>query len=72
MRIVIKKYLKDEEISSPCDYNKLQMKLTQECFLELSKSCPNIKIRNNHREILRKYVFIYDDKVDFLIIRFFT
>ena len=32
----------------------------------------DIDIRDNHREVLKKYVFAYPNKRDFFLIRYFT
>ena len=65
-------YFSEEEITGPCDYELLKVRLIHENLTELSKIYPEIKIRHEHKEFLKKFVFTHPDKRDFYLIRFFT
>ncbi len=72
LRDILKKYFSESEITGPCDYKVLKTRLTHENLSESNRKYPEYKIRYDHREFLKKYVFTHPDKRDFYLIRFFT
>ena len=59
MRPTLQFYFRDDEIKSPCDYNKLKARLTHENLLIPKKNYPEHSIRYEHRDFLQKYVSTY-------------
>ena len=73
LRPVIEKYFEANVITSPvCDYNALKSEMIHRNLVKISKDYPEHRIRVDHREFLKKYVFTHPDKRDFFLIRFFT
>ena len=72
LRPTLEKYFSHDEISGPCDYKALKARLIHENLMKISKDYPEHKIRFDHKEFLKKYVFTHPNKRDFYLIRFFT
>jgi hypothetical protein len=71
LKPTLEKYFTSEELSSPCDYNSLFDRLTNNEMKKISAQY-KILIRSDHRKYLKKYMYTYPDKRDYYLIRFFT
>ena len=72
-RGVLLKYFSKEEVETEkeVDYPKLTERVVNKNLKEKALKY-DIDIRDNHREVLKKYFFAYPDKRDFFLIRYFT
>jgi len=73
---VLRTYFSEEELtktSSTAQYEKLKTDLTNKNLCEKgNEEYLGITLRNNYREFLKKYVFCYPYRRDFLVIKYFT
>ena len=72
LRPTLEKYFTQEEIAGPCDYEALKARLIHENLLKINSEYTEHKIRYEHKEFLKKFVFTHPDKRDFYLVRFFT
>ncbi|MFM7851446.1 MAG: RNA-directed DNA polymerase, partial [Flammeovirgaceae bacterium] len=73
---VLTTYFSEEELSNTpttAQYEALKSDLINKNLCEKgNKEYLGVTLRNNHREFLKKYVFCYPDRRDFLVIKYFT